>query len=142
MSTLKIHFQSVESQNILRTSVVVLPVLDSHVGVPFLTAPVASMHVYQWLAFAETPASPMRAHVGAAFASVGPFREPDAGARLALRAQAGARSAFALARVAPPTAPVDPGWWAAVESDALRTHRELAAALLAYDADDAPYVGS
>ena len=70
------------------------------------------------------------------------FRKPKAGAVLELRKLFGARGAFAMARDESPVAPATAGWWARVESDALRTHCELAAALLAYSADDVLYASS
>ena len=84
----------------------------------------------------------MRAHIGAALVSVSSFRAPRVGTALTLRSQAGARGAFALACVEPPNVPADPVWWAMVEPDALCAHRELAAALLSYSADNVSYVGS
>ena len=87
------------------TSVVVLPVLDSDIKAPFLSALAAYMPACQWLAFPETSASPMRAHIGAALVSVGLSRTLQADATLALRTEAGAHGAFALARIAPPPAP-------------------------------------
>ena len=78
----------------------------------------------------------MHTHAGASLVSVGSFRVPQAGAALALCCQVGARSAFALARVEPPTLPADPVWLAVVKPDVLRAHRELTAALSAYSADD------
>ena len=83
------------------TLVVVLPVLGGNVGAPWLC---------RWLAFSETSASPMRAHVGAALVPVDTFGKPRVGAVLELRTQVGARGVFALARVDPPVAPAIASW--------------------------------